>query len=861
MSSFRRVLLACVVSLPLAGGPAFGAAPTAQEIARAVEQLGSDNFRARQKASNFLWAAGKAAEPALKKALKSGDREVVRRAREILEKFKYGIYPDTPKNVLELIGRYRSGNDEARLAVMRELKKLGSPGQVVLIKLAGVETDDNLRRQLFRLLTGEVVPDLLVAGRYDEVEELLELGLKGGDNQAVRNYAAYLALRGRLDARLPEWAARARKLTGYKDAEVLAYLYRAKGDLAGALKAARRTDNKALVASLRVEQGDWKDLAADPEPPTGNPDPVELLGYSVAYHRLAGNAKEFDKAVANLLDYVAKNPDSARRVAIALLLNNRPKQAIDLLVKSHHAALAFELLATQNRYAEAFRLADNLPATHDADDVFALRLEQAKTVSLLGDKDQAAKILAKEAAGRNDPKDCSKVLQVVETAYQTGLKDQAFTHAAAVIAQAEKEGMLETLFGHLFPETKTQAPVWWKFFRRKDAAAPAGDSLKRVREVLEKKLAAKDFAALAKEVETAAGGLAGDEGEKWFQALGETCLLYGRQGFAQGYLEKAGSASALTRLGDLLADQKLWQQAAQRYGQAWDKDRTRPVPLYLKGWALEQAGLKAEGRKLIDLAHLIPLADDAARFKLSTTLAKHGALEAADRERQFITRTGRLNYAEISNSLRYLGLMAYSRKEYQRAAECFERTLLVCLGNVYFIRSSAYLTVPANVHFMRAQGLLAAGKLAEALQEEQLCLASVPGDIESAINLVPELDRRGRKKEANELYQKVFDHYEKVCKAYPRSAQHHNSLAWLMVCCRRNLDQALAYSNKAVELAPHSAGYLDTLAEIYYQRGDKVKAVQLMKKCIEMDPKSSYYKKQVKRFQAEGPPSETPRTN
>ena len=107
----------------------------------------------------------------------------------------------------------------------------------------------------------------------------------------------------------------------------------------------------------------------------------------------------------------------------------------------------------------------------------------------------------------------------------------------------------------------------------------------------------------------------------------------------------------------------------------------------------------------------------------------------------------------------------------------------------------------------------------------------------------------------------MFGHFEKVCKAYPKSAQNHNSLAWLAVCCRRQLDKALEHSKKAVELAPKTAGYLDTLAEVYYQRGDKAQAIKLMKKCIELNPASTYYKKQIKRFEAPGPPSETPRTS
>ena len=160
---------------------------------------------------------------------------------------------------------------------------------------------------------------------------------------------------------------------------------------------------------------------------------------------------------------------------------------------------------------------------------------------------------------------------------------------------------------------------------------------------------------------------------------------------------------------------------------------------------------------------------------------------------------------------------------------------------------------------MRARALIAAGKTDEALKEVRLCLAGLPGDIDGPIHFVPDLEKHGRKKEADEVFGQVFRHYDQVCRAYPKSAQHHNSLAWLAVCCRRQLDAALEHARKAVELAPDTASYLDTLAEIHYQRGDKAEALRLMKKCIELDPRNDYFPKQVKRFKAPGPPSETPR--
>jgi tetratricopeptide (TPR) repeat protein len=69
-----------------------------------------------------------------------------------------------------------------------------------------------------------------------------------------------------------------------------------------------------------------------------------------------------------------------------------------------------------------------------------------------------------------------------------------------------------------------------------------------------------------------------------------------------------------------------------------------------------------------------------------------------------------------------------------------------------------------------------------------------------------------------------------------------------MVNCRRDLDDALKHSQKAVELEPKAAGYLDTLAEIHFRKGNREKAVELMKKCIEFEPANSYFKKQLVRF-------------
>src|SRR5262249_55422219 len=138
-----------------------------------------------------------------------------------------------------------------------------------------------------------------------------------------------------------------------------------------------------------------------------------------------------------------------------------------------------------------------------------------------------------------------------------------------------------------------------------------------------------------------------------------------------------------------------------------------------------------------------------------------------------------------------------------------------------------------------------------------------PGNIGLCIDVTTELVKRGRKKEADELFARVYAVWDGVCKEFPQSAWAHNKAARLAVRCQRGLDAALDHARKAVEYGPDNAGHLDPVAEVYFKRGDRDKAVELMKKCVEMQPRYDYFRKQLKRMQAgdrdaDVPPSRAP---
>src|SRR5262249_47537509 len=111
--------------------------PSVEQIREAVKQLGDERFAVRQKAMKLLWAAGPAAEKELREAANSGDPEVARQARTLLERIAYRIEPGTPPEVVTLVQRFRNaqGVTSEQSQVVREMLGLGTKAHVYLLRL------------------------------------------------------------------------------------------------------------------------------------------------------------------------------------------------------------------------------------------------------------------------------------------------------------------------------------------------------------------------------------------------------------------------------------------------------------------------------------------------------------------------------------------------------------------------------------------------------------------------------------------------------------------------------------------------------------------------------------------------------
>jgi tetratricopeptide (TPR) repeat protein len=272
-----------------------------------------------------------------------------------------------------------------------------------------------------------------------------------------------------------------------------------------------------------------------------------------------------------------------------------------------------------------------------------------------------------------------------------------------------------------------------------------------------------------------------------------------------------------------------------------------------------RAGKEKEGTLWIERARLLPLGNEPLRYAFAEALTQRGHADEARRQRDILVKIGLPGSFYAGDALRQSALEAAAHGDSLKAAELHEKAMLRCLDvRISFQESGAYVVVPVAVHRYRARGLIAAGRLDDARKEAALCEAALPDDVEMPGLLVPALERAGRKKEADDLFSRSLALHEKMCRDYPKSAREHNSLAWLTACCRRELDKGLEHAQKAVDLSPDAAGYLDTLGEVYFQRGDKAKALAAARKSAELDPRTAYYKRQIKRIEIGDPKAPLP---
>ena len=81
--------------------------------------------------------------------------------------------------------------------------------------------------------------------------------------------------------------------------------------------------------------------------------------------------------------------------------------------------------------------------------------------------------------------------------------------------------------------------------------------------------------------------------------------------------------------------------------------------------------------------------------------------------------------------------------------------------------------------------------------------------------------------------------YRKAIELDSTQVVAYNNLAWMATERRVQLDEALGWARKAIELAPENPNLLDTLAWVHRARGELAKAVEVLEKAAAADPQQA----------------------
>jgi tetratricopeptide (TPR) repeat protein len=828
------------------------AAPEADAISKLIHQLGDSDPKIRDEARKSLWTLGRAAEPALREAASGDDPEVSRRAKAILRDFTYGLYPDAPHEIFAFLESYRKGDQADKRVAVGGLSSLGVPGLRVLLKLREEERDPVMKQIIAQVLgprEHEVAVLMLADGQVGTVEQILESAAIDSP-VAAQDYAALLLC----SAKLPDKFARLKAAPpAVRSSRLLLAMARAAGDLPTARAAAELSGNPQLVEAILIEQRDWKMLASRLALRQGDMRAPDWLGYLCTYYRLAGDTASYRQTLKKLETHAAQHPEDHAACANGLFLNDAPDAATAILLKQDDYLLATNFLAPRLQLREAVDL-PRRAAEHQPGEVTQVKARTVGTLEFIGESQKARKLMTEVTEENRLRNDFATWVYLIDSAREMGLRREMDQFAAAALEKATRQDPVLWLFERMRLGDPSSATLWWQFLKQQFADETTANRLARLRSIFDQTISKEDLEKLSELARRYAVDLPVAEREQWQATVADTLVAAGQMDLAGKWieqLEQAPSAASLIHAGDFRAERKDWATAAGDYDNAWERDRTNAAALFLHGWALKQSGKHPEGEAMMELAHRLPLGNETERLALMETLTRHKLDDDAHREMELILHATAPRSWERNEAMRRAAEQLAGKGDNLAAADLWQQAFLQNLSsNVSFAEPWANVLVPALIHKTHAMGLIQSGQIEKAIEEADLMLEETPGDADALIDLVNALEKSGNKSQADALYVRHTALYRKMIGDYPNSGPLHNQLAWTQVMCHRELDDALNNGKRAVELEPASTASMDTLAEVYFARGDPAAAAAQMKRCVEIEPRVERHRKQLARFEA-----------
>jgi hypothetical protein len=843
------------------------------QVKKWIDELGDADFTTRENAHKNLWKAGSDAEEQLKVALKGDDAEIRKRSLELLEKFKWGIYHDSPIAIIDLIQAYQSGTLQDKEKSIAKLIEMGGLGVKSVIKIINAEEQEEVKNSVLSYASksvSKVIPYLIEKNEFKFLDQILQMMLENRAEGVFSNYAVYAILSASTDKIINQLSKnKPPKISDEINKEILAYLYRSKGEHNDALKFAKESKNPELYTQLALEASKWK-VVLDTD---HFPDDLLLgkLGYKLAMYRLANEKTEFDGAKKTLVEIAeeltgkdkngVESTEQLFQAAKIALLNYMVPEGIDYLLKNKKRMMVAEIYASRFEFDKIKSLIEEAK-NENAKDVPALEIHWAKILYGLGEKEQALKILDQYSSRIADKSEGDWPLKLVHAWILIKKRDRALDDAASYLQKIEHREASGRMLNKMFGDDAESYDPLFRFFFKKKNTETAKEVIKQINDLHDKKLDSKAVVKLVDDLLEYASTVTAEESVSLKNAAGAILKKYGLDEKLKELADKFGSETILLCLADLYAEKKEWAKARDSFKVAWDKDKSKSIIAFMIAKMEENIGDKAQASKWKDLSTWAPLGNEQVRLDFAYALGKRNYMDDALIQFDLVSKTGEPGSYSVGASSRALASRLIEKKSFEKAADGYELAMLRCMTPfVSFTQSQAYVNVPSLIARLRCRSAIETGDFDKVDSFATKAFDLQPGEVELPILVYQPLIAKGKKELADKIFASAKKTIQKVGDDYPNCAWAHNSAAWLSACCKSDLVWGLNQAEMAVKLDGKSAAHLDTLAEVLFQLKRQNEAVEAQTKAVALEPTKIYYKKQLKRIQNGDPSVDRPEEN
>jgi len=241
----------------------------------------------------------------------------------------------------------------------------------------------------------------------------------------------------------------------------------------------------------------------------------------------------------------------------------------------------------------------------------------------------------------------------------------------------------------------------------------------------------------------------------------------------------------------------------------------------------------------------------AMQLEMAYLFQRHGKFAWAERAYRRIIDHG--DYAQAVRATRSLAEMFYDLDRPADAAKVLEQTLDVLTKNRVAFPDPAGTTpamLRARMYYFWACHWKKEGDLVKQQEYLDRAIQADATELDSLIARYHLPNVSGEYRQATlALIEAAANRLRQQTAQVTDEPSPYNQLAWLLGNTSQKLDEALRCAQRAVQLSPSEAAYLDTLAHVHFARGELQQAVQCESRAAELDPHSGFILRELKRFE------------